>query len=103
MESKVIIDANWLATEVASIIFNRGKAKIFNVLESQLESGERLNAAKRLTEDIISHIAKNSADMIRNVLGDWQEEITLEPEADLTPEELEEIKSNYDKVEQIIG
>ena len=101
-ESKAIIDAEWLATEVASIIFNQGKAKVFNVLESQLEPGTRLGAAKRLTEDVISNIARDSAHFIKDVLGDWQDEVIPGPEVDLTPEEIKEIESDYQKIEQII-
>jgi len=101
-EGKAIIDAKWLATEVASIIFNQGKARVFNVLESQLEPGPRLGAAKRLTEDVISNIARDSAHLIRDVLGDWQEEVIPGAEVDLTSEEVEEIEIDYQKVERII-
>ncbi|MCM0759596.1 hypothetical protein M7775_13640 [Sporomusa sphaeroides DSM 2875] len=99
---KGIINAEWLATMVAGIIFNQGKAKLFNVLESQLDGGPKLHATKRITEDIIAGISQNAADLIRDTLGDWQEEVEVGPEADLTAEEVKELEDEYKQIESII-
>ena len=99
-EEKVIIDAEWLATEVAGIIYDQSKARIFNVLESQLDQGSKLNATKKITQDIITEVTRNAANLIRDVLRDWQDEVEPGPEVDLTPDELDELKQNYQEIEE---
>lgn len=74
-EAKGIINAQVVCVDVADIIYNQGKAKIFNVLESQLE-GQKLSASKRITEDIIKQICRDTAGYLKDVLGDWEEEVT---------------------------
>jgi len=76
VEDKVkgIINAQVVCVDVADIIYNQGKAKIFNVLESQLE-GQRLHASKRIVEDIISQICRDTAGYLKDILGDWQMEV----------------------------
>lgn len=71
---KGVIDSKVVCIDVADIIYNQGKAKIFNVLESQLE-GQRLLASKRITEDIITHICRDVAKYLGDILGDWQIEV----------------------------
>ena len=108
-KQRTVINAEWLATEVASIIFNQGKAKLFNVLESQIDTDisatletRRLRATKRITEDIISGIAKNVANLIRDALHDWEEEVEIGPDADLTPEEIQALKEEYGDIDKIL-
>lgn len=101
-EAKGVIDAQWLATEVASIIYNRGKGKILTVLESQQEPGPKLFAAKKLVEDVLAGISKDAANLICDILSDWQEEVGIGPEADLSAAELEELENEYKEVEEII-
>lgn len=72
-EIEVTIDSDFVAVNVATIIFNQGKAKIFNVLESQIENERRLSAAKRIAQDIISGIAKDASNFILETLDGWQE------------------------------
>ena len=60
------IDAETLAESIAALIYNQGKAKILNLLESQFERGSRLNACGLIVQDIIGTIAKDAANMVRD-------------------------------------
>ncbi len=94
---KGVITAEILAEEIGGFIYNQGKAKIFNLLESQLENGSRLSACKRIAQDTIGQIAKHAAELINDMLGDWQTDITAygeiaDPEnAELEYEEMKEV------------
>ena len=101
MENKVkgIIDAKIVCIDVADIIYNRGKAKIFNVLESQLE-GQKLGASKRIVEDIITQICRDAAEYLSDTLKDWQTEVeaggVLEEQAAI------EAQAAFQKVKDVI-
>lgn len=102
---KATIDADWLATEVAAIIYNNGKAKIFNVLESQLPQEtttdhQKMRACKDIAVDIIGNIAKKSADFIREILGDW--EVEIEAGGEVSDEDAIEAEKEYDEIQRII-
>lgn len=93
-----VITAELLAEEIAGFIYNQGKAKIFNLLESQLENGSRLSACKRIAQDIIGQIAKHVAGFIKEMLFDWQADITAYGEfADPENAELE-----YEKMKEVL-
>ena len=90
-----VITAEILAKEVAEMIYNQGKAKIFNILESQIEDGSRLRACKRITQDVIGQIAQNAIELTGSILGGWQAKNTdpqkAEPEYEKMKEEIKEI------------
>ena len=97
-EIKVTLNAEWLAQNVADLVYRQGKARMFNVLESQLspevpEERHRLMACKRLVEDILSDITRDVAALIRHTLDDWATEATAggEVDADDVPEGFEEV------------
>jgi hypothetical protein len=71
-------DVNMLAKDVADIIYRQGKAQVFNVLESQIEDHQRLNASKRMVENLLSNIGRDAKMLIKDVLGDWKVETSIE-------------------------
>ena len=103
---KATINAEWLATEVAGMIYNNGKAKIFNLLESQINpeinmgQNARLAACKRIAEDNLSNIAKSAADFIRDMLGDWEQEV--EAGGEVSEEDAAEALKEYKEVQRIL-
>lgn len=99
-EFKGLINSEVVAIDVAAIIYNQGKGRILNVLESQIEDPRRLGACKRITEDILKDIARQTASYIKNVLGDWEEEITAG--GILEDDELIAAEQEYKQLEQII-
>lgn len=103
MEEKVkgIINAEVVCIDVADIIYNQGKAKIFNVLESQLEEGQKLWASKRIIEDIIAQISRNAAGYLKDILGDWQ--IEVEAGGILEGQVAIEAQQAFQKVKEVIG
>jgi hypothetical protein len=97
---KGIITADILAVDVAGMIYRRGKAKIYNLLESQLGDDHpsesivafgspydspKLKACKRITDDILEQISDLASRLIRDTLGDWTQEV--EAGGRLSPEE----------------
>lgn len=94
-----VYDAELLAIEVARIIYNNGKAKVFNVLESQFD-GQRLNACRRIVQDIFKSIAKDAADFIKDVLGDW--EIEVVGHGEVSEEDEAEARKQYREIEELI-
>ena len=78
-EVKATINAEWVSNEVASIIYRQEKAKIFNLLESQISpetppgQNVRLQACKRIAEDNIGNTANIVAKFLRRILGDWEQ------------------------------
>ena len=94
-EIKGFYTAEQLALDVASIIYNQGKAQIFNILESQIENETRQFACKRLVQTILTNIGKDVKQLIANVLGDWQEEVSVDSDSVLTGSEKEEAKKEY--------
>ena len=96
---KGIINAQIVCVDVADIIYNQGKAKIFNVLESQLE-GQRLSASKRITEDIIAQICRDASGYLKDILGDWH--IEVEAGGVLEEQAAIEAQHAFQKVKDII-
>ena len=105
-EIKATLDAEWLARNVADSVYRQAKARVFNVLESQLSpempgEKDRLWACKRLVEDILSDIARSSAALIRHTLGDWTTEVTAGGE--VSEEQVQEAIKAYKEVSKVIG
>ena len=98
----VTVDAEWLGQQIAHIIFNQCKAKFFNVLESQLENGSRLMAAKNITADIIRSVSKDAESFIIDVLADWQEKLIAPDEAILTEDEEAEAIKEYEETKEAL-
>lgn len=96
---KGIIDAKIVCVDVADIIYNRGKARIFNVLESQLD-GQKLTATKRITLDIISQICRDVAEYLTDMLGDWQ--IEVEAGGELEEQAVIEAQQAFQKIKEVI-
>jgi len=106
-EIETTIDAEFVATNVADIIYNQSKARIFNVLESQLEANHKLLAVKRITEDIIADIAKNASDFIKDILAYREGKVLLGDILDSEEEEKikeveEKAKKAYDELQKAI-
>lgn len=99
-EVKGVITADILANEVASIIYCQGKAKVCNLLEAQLSPDYRLNAAKRILEDMLTQITKDVAHYIINIVGDI--EIPIVGGGTMTEEEEKEAQKQYNEIEDII-
>ena len=100
---KGIINAEWLATEIAGLIYRNGKAKMFNVLESQMNNqlsvgamgdNPKMRATKRITEDLLETISKQAAQLIRDTLGDWQEEVDCSDD-DFSPGEIKHFEAEH--------
>lgn len=104
---EAIIDGDWVAVNVVDIIYNQGKAKIFNVLESQLSSDDpsqapRLLACKRIVQDILANISKNAGEFIRDTLGDWEVPTEVESESDISEEDIRQCERDYQKARKIL-
>jgi len=99
-EFESVVDAEWLATAVAQTIYSRAKGKIFTVLESQIDKGQKLEASKHITQDIIAGISKDVANFIKDVLGDWQQEVIAGGEC--SPEDEKQARKEYDEIQEII-
>ena len=97
---KATINAKWLATEVGQIIYRQGKAKVFNVLESQIDDRTKLGASKRIVEDILANITRDVGSFISEVLGDWEEEV--EAGGEVSDEEYLETMKEYEEIENIL-
>jgi len=89
--------AEQLSLDVAGIVYRHGKAQIFNVLESQFENenDRRLAASKRLVESILTNIGRDARQLILDVLGDWEQEVPLEPGDILTGQDAEDAKNEH--------
>ncbi len=109
--------AEQFAVQAAGIVFNQGKAKIFNLLESQLgfdhhievrlgqdmPESHRLKATKRMAQDIISGVAKDVKQFIIDFLGpDWKQEVLYDPNDTLTGNEEEETKKEFEELEKTL-
>jgi hypothetical protein len=97
---KGIINAEVVCIDVADIIYNQGKAKVFNVLESQLE-GQKLVASKHIVEDILTQISRNAAGYLKDILDDWQVEV--EAGGILEGQVAIEAQQAFQKVKEVIG
>lgn len=100
---KGIINVEWLATEISGLIYSKGKAKMFNVLESQMETtvslgamGDtpKMRAVKRITEDLLETISKQAAQLIRDTLGDWEEDVMINKNDLLAPGTIQYLEPN---------
>lgn len=108
---KGIIDAELLATEAAGIVYKQMKAKMFDLLESQLcniphHEGEKiiepkLSACKRIAESMITETSKNVKRYIVSMLGDWAD--TFECGGRLSPEEEEKALKEHDELRKKLG
>ena len=100
--------AEQFALQVASIVYDKGKAKTFNVLESILPQADgagvrKLEAFKRITEDIVSNIAKDMKKFIIDVLGnDWRQPIYFDPDDALSGKEAKEAEEEFDELEEAL-
>lgn len=104
--TKATINADWLAEQVAGIVYNQSKAKILNVLESQLPINngsdmQKLRACSEITVDIIGNIARNVSDFLRSVLGDWEQECEFGGE--LSPKELTEAQREHAEIQSMLN
>lgn len=98
---KGIITAEIVCIDVADIIYNKGKAKLFTILESQLE-GQKLSATKRIAEDVISELCRDAAIYLKDILGnDWQMEV--ETGGILEEQKAIEAQHAFQKVKEVIG
>lgn len=95
-----VIDAKWLAIEVGGIIYKQGKAKVFNVLESQIENDKKLRAAMLITQDILRNIARDVSDLIQSTLGDWKEQVEVGGE--VSDEVAREAIKEYEEVKDVL-
>ena len=104
--------AEQFALQVAGIVYNQSKAKIFNLLESQLaesatvfipEDSPRLKAVKRIAQDVIKDVAKDVKEFIIDFLGeDWKQPILFDPEDALTGEGEKAAQQEFDEVEEAL-
>ena len=97
---KGIITTEIVCIDVADIIYNKGKAKLFNILESQLE-GQKLSATKRITEDVVSELCRDAASYLKDMLGDdWKMEV--EAGGILEEQKAIEAQHAFQKVKEVI-
>lgn len=62
----------------------------------------KMRAVEVITADIVANIARKAANLIRDTLGDWKEEITISEEEILTEKELGHLNNRYEKIKNII-
>lgn len=92
------IDAEWLADVVGQGIYNTGKAKLFNILESQFE-GQKLEAMKHLVKDVIVELSKNARETIIDILEEWESKIEIDLDA---IEDGEGLAADYQEYEEAV-
>jgi hypothetical protein len=97
-----IIDAKTLAVEVGGIVYKQGKAKIFNVLESQIDDPNKLKACKRITEDILTNISRDASEFIIDTLGDLEIDVEVDAAGDLPEKEAAEVSMEYEEIKEIL-
>ncbi|MDR3560490.1 MAG: hypothetical protein P4N59_03465 [Negativicutes bacterium] len=101
MSKKAKINAEWLSGEVGGMIYNQGKAKVMNVVETLIPLGtDKHRGYSRLVEDIMDTIGKNAVRLIKDTLGNWEQEVELGKE--LTGEELAAAKAEYAEVDNVL-
>lgn len=91
---KAKLTAESVGDEVAHIVYRQSKAKFFNLLESQFE-GSKLDACKKIAENMIAEIASTAKSYIMDILNGWEQEV--EVGGDLTPEEEVEVTQEYNE------
>jgi len=97
-EIETTINAEWLAEQTSQLVYRQCKGKLFAVLESQIESPQKLKASKQIAQDIITGISKDTASLIKDTLGDWEQEVIVGGE--LTPKEETEARKEHKGFEQ---
>jgi len=67
-----------LSQYICDRIYNNGKAKLFNILEASMEEGQKLNAAKRLVENVLDTMNVDVQVSIKRTLenGDFEGQVT---------------------------
>lgn len=97
---KAEIDSVWVATEAAGMVYKQGKAKIFNVLESQLNDDQKLLACKRIVTDILTNISRDVGSFIEDTLGDWKQEVEFGGE--VSEEDAAEAAREYEEIKEVL-
>lgn len=89
------INGEWLAEQVVGIIYKQGKAKMMNLLESQIpeDQKQRIKACKWILEDMLEVIGHNVAGLIEDTLSNWEQEVEFGGK--LSPEEEAEARKEY--------
>ncbi len=95
-----IMNAESLALDITDMIYKQGKAKILNVLESQIDNDQKLRACKRIVEDILTNLSRDVSDFLMAILGDWETEVTGGGE--LTPEEEAQARKEYEELKVLV-
>lgn len=103
MEEKVkgIINTETVCVDVADIIYNQGKAGMFNVLESQIDEQNKLYACKRIVENMLKGICRNTTGYLKDILGDWQ--IEVEAGGILSGKDEKEARESLQEIKGVIG
>lgn len=99
MQAKM--NAVTLADTVCQGIYNYGKAKLFNVLEAQFE-GQRLSANKKMVNDVLVTICNNTQNLLLDMLGDWEQDITIPADALVPVEEAKEAQQDYEEYQKAV-
>ncbi len=62
---RLTFDPDVYARQIKDALYPYAKAKVLNLLESQLDEGPRLAACKRLAEDIVDLIATEAGNILK--------------------------------------
>ena len=57
--------------DISSLYYNGLKGRILSIVESQVDSGSRLDATKQVVENVLSQTEKELQDYLRSVFIDW--------------------------------
>jgi len=100
---KGTIDSEWLATEIAVMIYSSSRKEIFDVLECiyEKERDPRLSANKKLVSNILNKTCKNISKLIADVLENW--EVEVEVGGKISPEETLPAIREYNNTRGMIG
>ena len=64
---KDVTDDEYIEEQVAKIVYNQGKAKIFNLLESQITEDRKLTSCQKIARDIIKKITEDVLAFVKEV------------------------------------
>ena len=67
---KTTMTAGDFAAEIAGVIYDNGKAKIWNLLETIMPPSTQQNAAKMIAMDTVKGISRDVHDLVIRVLGE---------------------------------
>jgi len=95
-----VFDIECLCQCIGQTIYKKGKAQIFNVIEAVMPNNDQLYAIKRVIENVLTYITKDVADELRSFLDGWEIEVTGGGE--LSPEEEDQARKDYQEIEEII-